>query len=104
MTQGDYAEAVDYGYSLEPKFSGDADFNFIMGSLFYILADAPNAIKYFDAALKIDSKDIETWMLKANVHLHLKEKEEVLECCNRILDIESEHAGAQELLEKLRDV
>ena len=103
MRQGEYEQAIEYGRSLESKFSDDADYNFIMGSLFYILEDAAQAIKYFDAALKIDGSDIESWMLKGNVHLFLGEKKEVLECCNRVLDIRPEHAGAEELLERLRD-
>lgn len=104
IKQGEYLEAIEFGRSMEDKLGGDADFNFIMGSIFYILEDAKNALYYFDRALKINDWDTEVWLLKANVHLFLKEKRKVLDCCNRILDIDPEHKGAEAILEKLRDL
>jgi tetratricopeptide (TPR) repeat protein len=104
IRQGEYRQAIEFGHSIEGRFAGDADFNFIMGSIFYILEDAQKAMGYFDASLKIDDRDVETWLLKGNIHLFLKEKQDVLECCNRILDVEPDHAEAQALLEKLRDL
>ena len=39
ITQGEYEKAIEFGNELEPKFSKDPDFLFIMGSMFYILND-----------------------------------------------------------------
>ena len=104
VRQGDYLQAIEFGRSIEDDFRGDANFHFIMGSIFYILEDAKPALDYFGKALELDAGDTETWMLKGNIHLYLKEKQEVLECCNRVLDIDPAHAGAEALLEKLRDL
>ena len=51
VQKGDYREALEFGNSLEEKFSEDADFLFIMGSIYYMLENADNAIHYFDRSL-----------------------------------------------------
>lgn len=101
IDQGDYREALDLGKQIESKHSNDPDFFFIMGSTYYILEDAKNSIGYFDKVLKLRPDDIEALMLKANVHFFLKETDQVIECCNRILKNEPNHKGANELMDKL---
>jgi len=80
MQQGEYKEAIEFGEGLEEKFSNDPDYFFIMGSIYYILEDAKNTLYYFDKSLKINENDIETLLLKANVHLYLKELNAVIDC------------------------
>ncbi len=101
INNGEYKEALDMGKKIESKHTNDPDFLFIMGSIYYILEDAQNAISYFDKVLNIKSDDVEALMLKANVHFFLKEHEEVVECCNKILDQDPHHEGANELMNKL---
>ena len=104
IKEGEYKEAIEFGHSIEEKYADDADFHFIMGTLFYILEDAQKALDYFDRSLQLNSSDIEAWLLKGNIHLYLKEKQQVLECCNKILDIKPDHTGAEALLKQLRDL
>ncbi len=95
---GDYKEALEFGNSIEEKFSKDADFLFIMGSIYYILEDAENALHYFDRSLNEGDPDTETLFLKANVHFALKENDTVRECCEEILKMNPEHNEAKDLL------
>lgn len=101
VKNGDYREALEFGNSIEEKYSQDADFLFIMGSIYYMLENADNAIHYFDRSLQINDSDTDTLLLKANVHFALKENDDVRECCNKILEIDPEHLEAKNLLENL---
>lgn len=97
---GDYAEAIEFGKSIESKHAKDTDFLFIMGSIFYILEDGKNALSYFDRVLQINDNDTEALFLSANIHYHLNNLEIVKQNCEKVLRIDSEHKGAKELLEK----
>ena len=101
VKNGDYKEAIEFGESIEKKFSNDADYYFIMGSIYYILEDAKNSLNYFDKALAINAFDTETLLLKANVHFFLKENNKVKDCCNKILEIDPENKDAKNILERL---
>ena len=103
VQQGEYKEALEFGASIEEKFSNDPDFFFIMGSIYYILEDAKNTLYYFNKSLEINENDIETLLLKANVHLHLKELNSVIDCCEKVLEIDPENRRAQEILDNLED-
>lgn len=98
VKEGEYKEALEFGKSIEEKFSDDPDFFFIMGSIYYILEDAQNSIHYFDKALAISEYDTEALLLKANVHLYLKENKAVKDCCNKILQVDPDNKGAKEIL------
>lgn len=101
VKEGEYKEALEYGESIEEKFSHDADFFFIMGSIYYILEDAQNALYYFDKSLAINEDDTEALLLKANVHLYLKENKVVQDCCNKILQVDPQNNDAKEILNNL---
>jgi len=103
VQQGEYKEAIEFGKSLEEKFSNDPDFFFIMGSLYYILDDAKNTLYYFDKSLEINENDIETLLLKANVHLYLKELNPVIDCCEKVLEIDPKNSRAQDILDNLHE-
>jgi tetratricopeptide (TPR) repeat protein len=98
---GEYKKAIEFGKSIEKKYGNDPDYNFIMGSIFYSLDDAKNALDYFDRVLAINPKDIETLLLKGNIYLFLKDTEQSLAYCNKILDIDSNNIDAERLLERL---
>ena len=103
IQQGEYEEAIEFGNSLESKFSQDSDYLFIMGSLFYIIEDAKKALEYFDRCLKLNPDDIETLHLKANIHIHLKENDTAIRCCKKILIQNPEHLQARQILDTLED-
>ena len=104
VKEGEYKEAVEFGKNLENKNPNDADLLFIMGSIFYILKDAKSALNYFDRVLEIYKFDSETLLLKANVHVFLKEYETAINCCKKILDDEPENMEAYQILEQLKNI
>lgn len=101
VKEGEFKDAIELGKTLEKKTPNDADLHFIMGSIYYILADAKNALHYLDKALKIYKYDTETLLLKANTHFYLKEYDTVLDCCEKILEVEPKNQEVKELLDKL---
>ena len=103
LKDGEYDEAIAFGKSLEEKFVEDHDFMFIMGSAYFIVDDAKKALPYFQKAFELDKKDVETLTLKTNVHLALQQKDEAIDCVNRILEIQPKNDEALDLLEKLKD-
>ena len=104
IKEGEYAEAIHFGKSLESKFSTDYDFMFIMGSAYLIVEDAKKALPYFEKAHQLNSNDIEILTLKTNVHLALEQKNEAIDCCKQILKLEPKNSEAQELLEELENI
>ncbi|MGI0064086.1 MAG: tetratricopeptide repeat protein [Nitrosopumilaceae archaeon] len=102
VKEGEYKEAVEFGQHLENQNPNDADLLFIMGSIFYILKDAKSALHYFDRVLEIYKFDSETLLLKANVHVFLKEYETAINCCKKIIDVEPENMEANLILERLK--
>ncbi|QUC64017.1 tetratricopeptide repeat protein [Nitrosopumilus sp. K4] len=103
IKEGEYVEALEYGKSLESKFTDDHDFMFIMGSIYYILEDGKKAIPYFERVLELDKNDVETLVLKTNAHLQVQQKEDAIKCCKKILELEPENYEAHGLLEKLEN-
>ena len=101
VKEGEYKEALELGKSYEEKNPNDPDILFILGSIYYILEDAQRAIHYFDKVLEISEFDTEALLLKANVHLALKENKTVAKCCNKILEVDSKNEQAKKILEYL---
>lgn len=101
IQQGEYRDAVEFGNSIESNFSQDTDYLFIMGSLFYIVEDAPKALAFFDRCLDVNPSDVETLHLKANVHLHLKENDAAMDCCKKILIQNPKHREALKIMDSL---
>jgi len=103
IREGEYVEAIEFGNSLESKFSDDPDFMFIMGGVYFILEDAKKALPYYEKAVQLDNNDVETLKLKTDVHLALQQKDKAIDCCKRILELEPKNSQAQELLEELEN-
>lgn len=101
VKEGEYKNALEFGESIEEKFSQDSDYYFIMGSIYYILEDAENSLAYFDKALSLNQNDPETLLLKANVHAFLKETDKVKDCCHKILEINPDNNEARNILKNL---
>ena len=104
VKEGDYKEAVEFAQSLIEKNPKDPDLYFMLGSIFYILKDAKASLKNFDKVLEIKKYDAETLILKANVHVFLKEFDTAKECCEIILDKDPENNEARNLLDQLDTV
>ncbi|MCV0391729.1 MAG: tetratricopeptide repeat protein [Nitrosopumilus sp.] len=104
LKDGEYDEAVKFGKSLEKEFSDDADFMFIMGSVFFIVEDAKKALPYFEKAFTLNPNDVETLTLKTNAHLALEQKDEAINCCKKILVLDPKNSEAQDLLDKLESI
>lgn len=101
VKEGEYKQAVEFGESLLNKNPNDEDLHFIMGSIFYILKDPKPSLYYFDKVLELKGFDSETIMLKANVHVFLKEYDAAIDCCKKILGKEPENNDARHLLKQL---
>ena len=104
INKGDYLEAIEFAKGIEDKYNDDYDFWFIVGGIYLILEDSNKAIHYFDKALALKNDDVETLMMKTNAHLFLEQKEEAIECCKRIIEIEKDNYEAHGLLEKLQHI
>jgi len=104
IREGEYVEAIEFGNSLESKFSDDPDFMFIIGGLYVILEDPKKALPYYEKAVQLDNNDVETLKLKTDVHLALQQKNKAIDCCKRILELEPKNYEAQELLEELENL
>ncbi len=104
IREGEYVEAIEFGNSLESKHSADPDFMSIMGGLYIILEDSQKALPYFEKAVQLDNNDAEILKLKTDVHLVLQQKDEAIDCCKRIIELEPKNYQAKELLEELENI
>ena len=104
IEKGEYIEAIEYAKSIESKFENDYNFWFIFGGIYFILDDAKKAIPYFEKSLELKDDDVETLIIKTNSHLFLEQKDEAIECCKRIIQIEPDNYEAHGLLEKLENI
>ena len=104
LRDGEYDQAISYGKSLESKYSDDHDFMFILGSAFFLVDDAKNALPYFERAFQLDNEDIETLTLKTNVHLALNQKDKAIACCKYITKLDPKNTEAQTLLDELQNL
>ena len=66
VRDGEYTDAIVFGKNLEPEYSDDSDFMFIMGSIYFIVDDAKKALPYFEKSFQLNSDDIEMLTLKTN--------------------------------------
>ena len=101
IKQGEYKEAIDFGNTLEEEYRYDPDFLFIMAGMFYILDDAKKTLDYVDRVLEINEFDIEALGLKLRIHQHFKENDKVIDCCKRILKIDSDAYEVRDILNNL---
>jgi len=101
IKQGEYKEAIDFGNTLEEKERYDPDFLFIMAGMFYILEDPKKTLHYVDRVLEINEFDTEALALKLRVHQHFKETDKVIDCCKKILKIDSDAYDVRDILNEL---
>ena len=101
IKQGDFQEAIALGNSKEEKYQYDPDFIFIMASIFYILQDPKKTLQYIDRVLEINEYDTEALGLKLRVHQHFKANTKVIECCKKILEVDSDAFEVRNILNEL---
>ena len=101
INKGEYSEAIEYAKSIELKFTNDSDFWFIVGSIYFVVDDAKKALSCFEKSLALKDDDVETLIIKTNAHLSLEQKDEAIQCCKRIIQIDPKNFEAQDLLERL---
>ena len=103
INEGEYEEAIRFGNQLEQKFSNDPDFLFIMGSMYYILNEEKKTLRYIDRVLEINVYDVESLSLKLRVHQHLQENDVVMDCCKKILKVDSDNFEVRDILDELEE-
>jgi tetratricopeptide (TPR) repeat protein len=101
INKGEYIEAIEYAKSIEKKFENDSDFWFIVGSIYFVVDDAKKALSCFEKSLALKDDDVETLIIKTNAHLSLEQKDEAIQCCKKIIQIDPKNFEAQDLLERL---
>ena len=101
IRQGEYKEAIDFGNTLEEEYRYDTDFLFIMAGMFYILEDPKKTLHYVDRVLEINEFDTESLALKLRAYQHFKETDKIIDCCKRILKIDSDAYDVRNILNEL---
>ena len=101
IRQGEYKEAIDFGNTLDEEYRYDPDFLFIMAGMFYILEDPKKTLHYVDRVLEINEFDTESLALKLRAHQHFKETDKVIDCCKKILKIDSDAYDVRNILNEL---
>jgi len=86
---------------MEEKYQYDPDFIFIMASIFYILQDPKITLQYVDRVLAINEFDTAALGLKLRIHQHFKENGKVIECCKKILEVNSDAFDVRDILNEL---
>jgi tetratricopeptide (TPR) repeat protein len=73
----------------------------MIASIYYINGDAKNTLSYLDKTLALSHNDTEALFMKANLHLYLKDKEQAVDCCERLRKIDPKNKEIDEILDKL---
>ena len=103
INEGEYEQAIEFGNDLEEKFSDDPDFLFIMASMFYILKDEKHTLHYINRVLEINEYDTEALSSKLRVYQFLKNNKIVIDCCKKILKVDSDNFEVRDILESLEE-
>jgi len=99
-----YDEALEYGHGIEKKLEHDPDIAFIIGTIYYIKGDSEKTLEYMDKTLEIGIFDLDALAIKASVYLNLKNKEKVIECCNKIKELDPKNKALLEIEEELKKI
>ena len=99
-----YGEALEYGHGIEKKLEHDPDIAFIIGTIYYIKGDSQKTLEYMDNVLEIGMFDLDALAIKASVYLNLKNREKVIECCNKIKELDPKNKSLIEIEEELKKI
>lgn len=101
VKDGDYLEALEFGKNLEKKHPDDPDLLFMIAGIYYLNGDAQNTLPYLDKTLALNPNDTEALLMKVNLHLYLKDKEQAVDCCEKLRKIDPQNKEIDEILDKL---
>jgi Flp pilus assembly protein TadD len=73
----------------------------MIAGIYYINGDAKNTLSYLDKTLTQNHNDTEALFMKANLHIYLKDKEQAVDCCERLRKIDPKNKEIDEILDKL---
>jgi tetratricopeptide (TPR) repeat protein len=99
-----YDEALEYGHGIEKKLEHDPDIAFIIGTIYYIKGDSEKTLEYMDKTLEIGIFDLDALAIKASVYLNLKNKDKVIECCNKIKELDPKNKSLLEIEDELKKI
>ena len=99
-----YDEALEYGHEIEKKLEHDPDIAFIIGTIYYIKGDSEKTIEYMNSVLDIGEFDLDALAIKASVYLNLKNREKVIQCCNKMKELDPKNKSLLEIEEELKKI
>ena len=99
-----YDEALEYGHGIEKKLQHDPDIAFIIGTIYYIKGDSEKTLEYMNNVLEIGMFDLDALAIKASVYLNLKNREKVIECCNKIKELDPKNKSLIEIEDELKKI
>jgi len=99
-----YDEALEYGHGLEKKFEHDPDIAFIIGTIYYIKGDSQKTIQYMNDVLDIGEFDLDALAIKASVYINLKNREKVIQCCDKMRELDPKNKTLLEIEEELKKI
>ena len=104
VKQKNYDEALEYGHGIEKKLEHDPDIAFIIGTIYYIKGDSENTLQYMNKTLEIGMFDLDALAIKASVYLVLKNKDKVIECCDKIKELDPKNKSLIEIEDELKKI
>ena len=96
-----YSEALKSGTEYLQKVPHNHDVLFTIGGIYYLKDKYKTAISYFDKALEIGSYDVDVLLLKAYSHQKLGENKRMIQCCDKIIEVDPKNKAVTKLLEEL---
>ena len=96
-----YAEALKSGTDYLRKVPHNHDVLFTVGGIYYLQNKHKTAISYFEKALEIGTYDVDVLLLKAYSHQKLGENKRVIQCCEKIQEIDPKNKSVSDLLGEL---
>jgi len=104
VKQKKYDEALEYGHGIEKKLEHDPDIAFIIGTIYYIKGDSEKTIEYMNSVLDIGEFDLDALAIKASGYLNLKNREKVIQCCNKMKELDPKNKSLIEIEEELKKI
>ena len=101
-----YAEALKYSVNLEKdeKYRNDTDIAFIIGTIHFLKGDTEKTLSYMNKVLEIAEYDIDALVLKASILADMKNKKGVIECCDKIKEIDPKNTTMQKILYQFNEL
>ena len=96
-----YPEALKLGLDYLEKVPYNHDALFSIGGMYYLKNKYRTAISFFDRALETGDSDVEVLLLKAYSHQKLQEDKIVIDCCEKIQDLDPKNKSVINLLSEL---